>query len=111
MRLFNSYVRHYDIFGHGKRWIEGYDNDIRGSIRKGRFRLRLTNSHGNPTTIVGRAFRFCFIRFMCGTAYGYVNKPEGLRYFGMSLALHRYEIVILPTKWHMVLFVRLEKAK
>ena len=110
MRLFNSYVKHYDLFGCGKRYVEGYDNNIRGVLRKGKFRVRLTNSFGDKTTIVGREVRLLFIRILIGTAYGYVHKPEGLRYVGFSLAMPRKEYMLLPTSWHKGLIVTMEKS-
>lgn len=111
MRLFNSYVKHYDLFGCGKRWVEGNDNNIRGVLRKGRFRVRLVNSHGDPTTIIGRETKIGPIRVLHGTAYGYKARPEGLSYTGFSWAGKRKEYMLLPTGWHKCLVVTLERSK
>ena len=110
MRLFNSYVKHYDLFGYGKRWIEGTDNDIRGVLKYGRFRVRLTNSFGDKTTVVGRERRIGPLRILCGTAYGYAHAPAGLSYTGFSWAGKSKEYMVLPTGWHKFLFVTLEKS-
>ena len=111
MKLFNSWVKHYDLFGNGKRWIEGRDNQIRGVLRNGRFRVRLTNSFGHKTSIIGKETRFGPIRILCGTAYGYVHKPAGMTYTGFSFKGPKKEYMILPTGWHKFLFVTLERSE
>lgn len=110
MRLFNSYVKHYQLFGCGKRWVEGRDNNIRGILRNGRFRVRLTNSFGDKTSIIGCETRFGRLRILSGTAYGYIHRPEGLSYTGFGWAGKTREYLLLPTGWTKFLFVKLDKS-
>ena len=109
MRLGNSYVKHYNIFGTGKRYVEGRDNNVRGILRGSRFRLRLINSFGDKTSIIGRTKRIGPIRFYVATAYGYVHKPAGLTMFGVSCGTKHTEYFVFPAGIHKFLFVVLDK--
>ena len=109
MRLSNSYVKHIQLFGCGKRWIEGRDNNIRGVLRNGRFRVRLTNSFGDKTSIVGCEWKIWRLRVLRGTAYGYIHRPEGMSYTGFSWAGKKREYMVLPTGITKFLFVTLDK--
>ena len=111
MRITNGYIKHLSLFRDDTDYLEGWDNNIRGIMRDGKFRLRLNNSFGNKASIIGWTVHVGPLRLTVSRAYGYVGKPKGVMMAGFSWGTRDREYMVIPTRLYRCLYVVLIKEQ
>lgn len=109
MTLDNSYVLHHYLGVQDKSFVEGNENHIVGTVEGDKFSVKLTNSFGDPTEIMGKVHSLGPLWILKGTAYGYKHAPGGLSYTGFGLRCRKTRVYLaLPTSISSWLEVRLD---
>lgn len=113
LHLSNSLVRHF-WFGvaKNKEYVEGVLNNVIGHVTdNNRLFLNYTNSHGHPTTAVGKAWIFGPLVFVYATAYGYKSAPDGVLLGTIGWKTSKYIRLAAPIAINELLVVRIEHNK
>lgn len=78
MRIFDSIVQHKSLLGRKNKYVEGCLNKVEGTLHSGnKLLVSFTNSHGDPTVLLGRAWTLGPFVFTYGSAHGYSGHENG----------------------------------
>lgn len=75
LRFNNSHVKHVNVYN--KKYIEGDENHMSGTLVSGELLFAGTNSHGDPTYMKGKARLYGRLFVLWGYAHGYKKYPTG----------------------------------
>lgn len=106
VRFFNSHVDH--ITAYDRKYIEGHENHMSGTLVNGDLIFAGINSHGDPTYMKGRAKLFGRVFVLWGYFHGYKKYPNGRFIAAMAWKGDKKITMVAPSSLKELLLVSVD---